>query len=148
MTPDTLFQICNTIVLPAWLLLIFAARWEWTSKIVLSGIVLILCLVYVLGVSEAIGDGKLDLGSFGSLEGVMALFTAAEAVLVGWVHYLAFDLVVGWFIAQNAIKHNISPFLVAPCLLFTFMLGPTGFLLYWIIRTIKIKQFFPQTTDV
>ena len=144
MTPDSLFQICNTIVLPAWLLLIFAPQWKWTSRIVLTGIVLILCVVYVLGAAEAIGDGKLDMASFGSLEGVMALFTEPAAVLVGWVHYLAFDLVVGWLIVQNAIKHGISPFLVGPCLLLTFMLGPTGFLLYWIIRTFKTKQFFPN----
>lgn len=143
MTPDSLFQFCNTLVLPAWLLLILAPKWKWTSRIVLSGIVIILSIVYLLGASESIFDGSLDLSSFGSLEGVMALFTDPAAVLIGWVHYLAFDLVVGWWITQNAIKHNINHLLVIPCLLFTFMLGPTGFLLYWLIRTVKTKQYFP-----
>lgn len=143
MTPESWFQICNTLVLPAWLLLLIAPKWQWTTRIVLTGIVLFLCVVYVLGAAEAIGGGKLDLSSFGSLDGVMALFTDPSAVFIGWVHYLAFDLVVGWLIVQNAIKNEVPHILVVPCLLLTFLLGPTGFLLYWIIRTIKAKQFFP-----
>ena len=143
MTPSDLFQICNTVVLPAWLLLIFAPRWMWTPRIVLTGIVIFLCVVYAIGLSEAIEKGGLDLTSFGSLPNVMELFTEASAVLIGWVHYLAFDLVVGWFIVRNAEKNDTSQLLVAPCLLFTFMFGPVGFLLYWIIRTVKAKSYWP-----
>ena len=143
MNPDTTFEICNTLALPAWLLLALAPKWKWTGRIVLSGIVLILSIVYVVGTIQVIQSGGLDFASFGSLKGVMTLFTDPGAVLIGWVHYLAFDLVVGWLIVQNAIRHQISQFLVVPCLLFTFMLGPSGFLLYWIIRTIKTGQFFP-----
>ena len=143
MAPDLLFQICNTLVLPAWLLLMLAPKWKWTSRIVISGIVLILSIVYAFGAGEAVSNGSLDFASFGSLEGVMGLFTDPSAVLIGWVHYLAFDLIVGWWITQNAHQHQVHPLLVIPCLLFTFMLGPVGFLLYWIIRTFKTKQFFP-----
>ncbi|MEO0724627.1 MAG: ABA4-like family protein [Bacteroidota bacterium] len=144
MTPSDLFQICNTVVLPAWLLLIFAPRWKWTPRIVLSGIVIFLCIIYAMGLTEAIEKGGLDLTSFGSLPNVMELFTEASAVLIGWVHYLAFDLVVGCFIVKNAEEHDINQWLVAPCLLFTFMLGPVGFLLYWIIRSVKTKQYWPN----
>jgi hypothetical protein len=34
MTPEQLFNICNTLVLPGWLLLIFAPGWRWTVRIV------------------------------------------------------------------------------------------------------------------
>jgi hypothetical protein len=144
MTPDLLFQIANTLVLPGWLLLLFAPRSIWTGRIVVSGIVIILALVYVLGLGESFGDE--DLSSFGSLDGVMALFTQPSAVLIGWVHYLAFDLLVGWFLTRDALKNGISQWLVAPCLLLTFMLGPTGWLLYWIIRSWKTSSFFPDAT--
>ena len=87
MTPSDLFQICNTVVLPAWLLLIFAPRWKWTPRIVLSGIVIFLCIIYAMGLTEAIEKGGLDLTSFGSLPNVMELFTEASAVLIGWAHY-------------------------------------------------------------
>ena len=145
MTPDLLFQIVNTLVLPGWLLLLFAPRWIWTGRIVVSGIVIILALIYVLGLSESFGNE--DLSSFGSLEGVMALFTQPSAVLIGWVHYLAFDLLVGWFLTRDALKHGINQWLVAPCLLLTFMLGPTGWLLYWIIRTWRLKTIFPAAAS-
>ena len=74
---------------------------------------------------------------FSSLESVMELFTAEDAVLAGWVHYLAFDLLVGmWIIDQNK-DIGLSHFLVVPCLLGAFMLGPVGFLLFMIMKAIK-----------
>ena len=36
MTPETLFTICNTAVLPAWLLLALAPGWKWTHHLVHS----------------------------------------------------------------------------------------------------------------
>ena len=64
---------------------------------------------------------------FGSLDSVMELFTDEKAVLGGWIHYLAFDLLVGMWIVDKNQTLKISPFLIAPCLVFTFMLGPVGF---------------------
>ena len=77
---------------------------------------------------------------FGSLASVMALFTEENAVLAGWVHYLAFDLLIGmWMIKQNE-KIGIHQILMAPCLFATFMLGPVGFLLFMSMRTFKLKK--------
>ncbi|GGD72213.1 hypothetical protein GCM10011412_07330 [Maribacter cobaltidurans] len=79
-------------------------------------------------------NGLMDFGSLGS---VMNLFTEEHAVLAGWIHYLAFDLLVGmWMIDQNK-ELGIHKALMAPCLFFTFMFGPLGFLLFWTIKTIK-----------
>ena len=77
---------------------------------------------------------------FGSLESVMDLFTEEKAVLAGWVHYLVFDLLVGmWMVNQNR-DLGIHQILMAPCLLGTFMLGPVGFLLFMIIRSLILKK--------
>lgn len=140
MTPDQLFQIINTIVLPAWLLLMIAPFWKWTGRITVGIIVTLLSIAYVVLLVE--GIESLDLESFGSLAGVMQLFTEPEAVVMGWIHYLAFDLMVGWFIVNNAAKHGINRFLLIPCLLFSFMFGPTGLLLYFLLRLVIKKQYF------
>lgn len=140
MTPDQLFQIVNTIVLPAWLLLMIAPFWKWTGRITVGIIVTFLSIAYVVLLVE--GIGSLDLESFGSLAGVMELFTEPQAVVMGWIHYLAFDLMVGWFIVNNAAKHGINRFLLIPCLLFSFMFGPTGLLLYFLLRLVIKKQYF------
>jgi hypothetical protein len=62
--------------------------------------------------------------------------------VAGWVHYLAFDLMTGLFIKRNALKHGISHWLLIPCLFLTFMFGPIGLLLYFLIRLIITKQYF------
>jgi hypothetical protein len=144
MSNDQLFQICNTLVLPAWLLLAIVPRWKWTGRIVVSGVILLLSIVYVSNIIPAFSGGGTDFSSFSSLEGVTAMFAVPGAVLVGWVHYLAFDLLAGWFIVNDAARQKIPLWWTVPCLLFSFMLGPTGWLLYWIIRTVKTKTIFPQ----
>ena len=103
-------------------------------------VVTILSVLYVVMLAE--GMESLDFDSFGSLEGVMQLFTEPSAVVMGWIHYLAFDLMVGWFIVNDAHKHGINRYLTIPCLLFSFMLGPTGLLLYLLLRLILRKNYF------
>lgn len=142
MSNDQLFQLSNLIVLPAWLLLILVPRWKWTGRIVISVVVTILSLLYVFLVFRAIQPG--DLASFGSLDGVTGLFSEKGAVLAGWIHYLAFDLMTGWFIVSNAAKLGINRWLTVPSLLLTFMLGPSGLLLYLVLRTVVTKKYFVE----
>lgn len=133
MTPDSLFLICNNGVLPAWLLLAFAPSWSWTQRIVHQiWIPILLGCVYlgVLLTSPEAPEG----GGFSSLRGVMTSFTSPHFALVGWVHYLAFDLFVGAWEVRDAQRRSISHWLVVPCLLLTLMLGPVGLLAYLGLR--------------
>lgn len=140
MTLETLYSICNTLALPAWLLLAVAPRWRFTNLLVHSGAwPLAYAVVYATLILLYFGQGE---GDFGSLAGVMKLFQQPGAVTAGWVHYLAFDLFIGSWEVQNAQKHNIPHWLVVPCLFFTFMFGPIGLLLYFLLRkafTYKLK---------
>ena len=61
-------------------------------------------------------------------------------MLAGWIHYLAFDLIVGSVVMRNAHEHDIAHGWVVVPILFCFMLGPIGLLLYWIIRTVKTRK--------
>lgn len=140
MSPDQIFQACNSIAMLNWILLIVLPNWKWTSRITVGVTVTLFALIYVFFVFQSISFGELQ--SFGSLEGVLQLFSKKEAVLVGWVHYLAFDLMVGRFIVNDAAKNQINRFLIIPCLLFTFMLGPTGLLLYLLLRFALRKKYF------
>jgi Domain of unknown function (DUF4281) len=142
MTPESIFQICNTIALIGWLILILTPFWFQSDKFILGVIITLFCIVYAWLVFSYFTLS--DLQKFGSLEGVMDLFTQPGIVVAGWVHYLAFDLMIGIFIRRNAVKHGINHWLIVPCLLFTFMLGPIGLLLYLIIRTIATKQYFAE----
>jgi hypothetical protein len=137
---ETAFQIANALVLPQWLLMIFAPRWSVTQWLVRSYLipVLLACMYAYFLVS----GGPLNFSDFGSLEGVKSLFSKGGdgAVLAGWIHYLAFDLVAGSFVLQNAQSKGIPHGWIVVPLFFCFMLGPIGLLLYWVIRTVKTRQ--------
>ncbi len=139
MTPTEVFSYANLMAMPMWLLLIVLPKWKVTRFLIDYKIIpLALSLIYAIYIFIAITTGGgMD---FGSLESVMALFTKENAVLAGWVHYLAFDLLVGmWIIDQNRTL-KIHQLLIAPCLVGTFMLGPVGFLLFMAMRSIKKLQ--------
>ena len=130
-----IFKICSNLVLPQWLLMIVAPRWKWTHKLVDSRIIpFLLAIVYAVYVFQIFPS---DEGGFGSLEEVMKLFTSEEAVLIGWVHYLAFDLLIGSWVLKTAQKKDIHHALVIPCLIGCFILGPVGFLVFWLICKFK-----------
>lgn len=136
MTHSHIFSLVSTLAMPMWLLMIFLPKWKITNWLVTFKLIpIVLSLVYAFYIFLSMRNG----GSFdfSSLDSVMQLFTKEDAVLAGWVHYLAFDLLIGmWMLEQNKIK-NLHPLLMAPCLFFTFMLGPVGFLLFSLFITLK-----------
>ena len=143
MSPDSIFQACSTIAMAGWIVLLIASPfWMSFDKFVIGIIITLFAIVYAWLITQSFTTG--DFEKFGSLNGVMELFTNRTAVTAGWVHYLAFDLLTGTWIKKNSIKYNISHWLLIPCLFLTFMLGPVGLLLYLLIRTIKAKRYFAE----
>lgn len=139
MTASTVFSLANALVLPMWILMIFLPKWKPTQFLIYYKIIpILLSIIYVFYILQAIiANGMMD---FGSLESVMELFSQQYAALAGWIHYLAFDLLIGmWIIDQNK-DVNIHGVLMAPCLFLTFMFGPLGFLLFKVIKGIRSKS--------
>ena len=138
MTLDNAFQLANTLVLPHWLLMIVAPRWRGTqwlmNTLLIPGLLAVMYIFYLFT-----SGSDLDFRSFSTLAGVVSLFKQDQAVLAGWIHYLAFDLVAGSWILKNGQKRSINHLLLVPCLLLCFMLGPCGLLLYLIIRRLPNK---------
>ena len=140
MAAETVFSLCNMAVLPGWALLIFLPRWKWTLGLISAGLIpFVLGLVYV-GLFLSQGFGSEEGGGFGSVEAVSILFTNPYLLTAGWIHYLAFDLFIGSWEVWDSQEKGISHWLIIPCLLLTFLLGPTGLALYLAIRTIKTKD--------
>ncbi len=138
MTADKIFSMANLVAMLSWIILLAAPRFVVTRKIVLSGAVpLLLSVAYLVLI--VMFFGKAD-GGFGSLPDVMKLFTNEWAVLAGWIHYLAFDLLVGIWEVKDSQNRGISHWFVIPCLVLTFLFGPAGFLLYSILRVFLSKE--------
>lgn len=136
--PSTIFNFGNTFVLLGWILLVFVPYWKYAQPIIMAVIIVLLAILYSYLILKDIGNFNPD--SFGSLENVKALFQNDSAVAAGWLHYLAFDLFVGAYIMREAKALNISRILATVCLPFTFMFGPMGYLLFFLIKTFKTKS--------
>jgi ABA4-like protein len=138
MNPDFLFRIANNLALFGWLVLIFLPRWRWAARLV--GPVLIpvpLSAIYATLVINVFGHAG---GGFTSLSSVALLFQNRYILLAGWVHYLAFDLFVGSWEVRDAQRIGIAHHLVVPCLILTFLFGPAGWLLYFLVRTVATRS--------
>lgn len=140
MNPDQIFSISNTLAMLAWIALIVFPFKPWTSRILTGVVIALYALVYSWLIFGSLNPA--DFESFGSLQGVMSLFTDQKAVVAGWIHYLAFDLMVGMYIVADAKKNSINRWLIVPCLFLTFMTGPFGLLLYFILRFVRTKKYF------
>ncbi len=132
MNADQLFSVCNSVALAGWLLLVFAGRRRWVSSLITGAVIPLLFAVAYLAL--LVTQLRESTGGFGSLTGVAALFSNHWMLLAGWIHYLCFDLFIGSWEVRDSQERGISQWLVIPCLFFTFMFGPVGLLLYFVIR--------------
>ena len=73
-------------------------------------------------------------GGFGSIAAVRRLFSNDAALAAGWLHYIAFDLFVGTWIARAGLDADMSPLLTLPCLALTFFIGPVGLVAFLALR--------------
>lgn len=138
MTPETAFSLANLVVLPQWVLMVVAPRWRVTQVLFqwlpIPMVLAVLYIYYLFNVTLTNGRG-FDVQAFSTLAGVQSLFTGAkEAVLAGWIHYLAFDLVAGSYILRDGQARAIHHGWLIPGMLLCFMLGPSGLLFYGLVR--------------
>lgn len=137
---DLVFSLGNGLALLSWLGLAaspFRARWAPRVRLVAGRVVpLILAVVYVaLFVTTGMGDG-----GYGSLAEVQRLMAVPALLTAGWLHYLAFDLFVGAWIAEQAGELGIPHLLILPLLALTFMFGPAGLLAFAVVRLPSLRR--------
>ncbi len=138
MSWELVFKLANFSVLPAWLLLMILPRHILTKLVVHSYFYPFLLgtfYLYMLVTSFG-GEGGID-----TLENLKLSFQRDEILVLGWVHYLVFDLFIGAWITRDAHRNGIIHFLIIPSLVLTLFAGPVGLLSYLIIRAISLRKF-------
>lgn len=127
MSPDQIFGLTGAPAILGWAILILGPR-RFASLNAVPQLVIPLGLSALYGAlvlrhfAEAGGD-------FGSLAGVRQLFSSDWVLLAGWIHYLAFDLAIGAYLAARMDRAAIGRLVQAPILATTFLFGPIGFAL-------------------
>lgn len=135
MIPDTetLFRLANLAALIGWLPLLLAPLNRPMMVAVARVFGTLLALTYLALFVTGL-DGLQDLAENYSAGGIAAAFSDPRAALVGWVHYLAFDLWVGSWEVEEAGRTGMPHWVLVPCLFLTFMAGPIGLLLFLTVR--------------
>jgi hypothetical protein len=139
---NQLFGLTNLAAVIGWAVLLLGPGRSRPS--VRYAVVGFLCAVYVLlftallaGWVDPVRGGPPGALTDYSVRGLRTLFASDGGIVVGWTHYLAFDLFVGCWIADKAEQRGVGRLAQAPILLLTFIAGPAGLLLWFVVQRLR-----------
>lgn len=128
------------LVMISYALMVFAPRWSQTANLTLV-IPFFHSMVYVSGLVNLMSISE-EQADFTTFQGVVKLFQDPNGVFVGWVHYIVFDCLVARMILLDSIQRGASTvvhfLVVVPCMFTTLMVGPTGFMIYMMLRIVVL----------
>jgi Domain of unknown function (DUF4281) len=136
MALESIFSLCMAAAAIGWLALAIAplARTYLVRAARIFAIVLALAyFIQLFTITQPVPGA-----SFSTLAGVAALFSLPGNVMLGWTHYLAFDLFVGSWEVEDSAKIGLPHWAIIVPLALTFLFGPIGLFTYAIIRTIHM----------
>ena len=143
-TIETLYMWINLGVLPFWLILIVFPQ-SHLSRIFVTSIFPFFILsgvyIFILYKSYLIGydfDGNFSL--YLGLNELSRLFEDHLYIMIFWTHFIAINLFIGGWIVKDSQKFSINKVLMAVPLIVTYLIGPIGLILYWIIRIFYAKR--------
>lgn len=130
---DRIFSLVGLLAALGWLPLALFPRRRWAEVVGGRVVPALLAAVYAAIIAAKWGQSP---GGFSSLAAVSELFESRWLLLAGWVHYLAFDLVVGSWMVADARERGIAHGWVLPLLPLTLLFGPVGWLSYLGLRAV------------
>ncbi len=132
MSDNTVYLFANCLALAGWFFLFLSAftslKVHWLAGRAVPVALAILYCAFMASLLPFKG------GSFGSLESLTSLFAQPEIALVGWIHYLAFDLFIGGWQVETAKREILPSSILIPSLLLTLFFGPAGLLFFLAAR--------------
>ena len=141
---EMVYYWVNLGVLPFWLLLIFFPHSNLSRYFVTSIFpIFILCGAYSFMLFKSysssfdfIGNFKLYLG----IEDISDLMTSKLFLLMFWTHFVSINLFVGGWMVKDSQKLSINKFLLGIPLIITYLIGPIGIFIYWLVRIFYAKS--------
>jgi len=134
---NLLYKISMFVALVGWIVLIGFPKADFTNSFVTYVIVSLLSGIYayLIFVQKTPKTGeRYPKGNFKNIQGLANFFKNPKVVLLGWVHLLAFDLMVGLYIKNDALANGFSFWWGIPSLILTCCFGPLGLLSYFLLR--------------
>ena len=143
-TIETLYMWINLGVLPFWLILIFFPQ-SYLCRLFVTSIFPFFILsgiyVFILHKSYSFGyDFNENFNLYLGLNELSILFEEQLYMVIFWTHFIAINLFVGGWIVKDSQKFLINKVLLSVPLIFTYLIGPFGILIYWVIRIFYAKR--------
>ena len=143
-TIEMLYYWVNLGVLPFWLILIFfpkshLCRIFVTSIfpiVILSGVYIFVLYKSYLSSYDFVNNFSLYLG----ISNLLDLFSKETFLIIFWIHFLSINLFTGGWIVRDSQKFSINKIFLAIPLVITYLIGPLGLLVYWLIRIFYAKN--------
>ena len=143
-TIDMLYYWINLGVLPFWLMLIFfpqshLSRYFVTSIFpifILSGAYIFMIYKSYLNSFDFGNNFNLYLG----IENIADLFSDKSFLMMFWIHFISINLFTGGWIVKDSQKFSISKIILIIPLIVTYLIGPLGLFIYWLIRIFYAKS--------
>ena len=143
-TIETLYMWINLGVLPFWFILIMFPQ-SHLSRIFVTSIFPFFILsgvyIFILYKSYLIGydfDGNFSL--YLGLSELSRLFEDHLYIMIFWTHFIAINLFIGGWIVKDSQKLFINKFLIILPLIITYLIGPIGLFIYWLVRIFYAKS--------
>jgi len=134
-TDAQLFGLANAVPLLGWLALCAAPLARAGTVMAARVVAVVLAVGYGVMVSAALATAGRALPDLTTLPGLARAFSDPHVMLIGWVHYLAFDLWTGAWEVEEAGRRGMPHWAVLPGLVLTFLAGPIGLVLFLLLRT-------------
>lgn len=129
---ESVFGLANLLAMAGWAILLLAPRRFPAVRFVPGYLIpALLSAGYFVLVAVYFSSAE---GGYSTLAAVGELFESEPVRLAGWIHYLAFDLFIGGWIARQADLLGISRIIQAPILVATFLFGPVGLLVFLLLQ--------------
>ena len=143
-TINIIYLWINIGVLPFWFILIFFPNSKINQIFVTSILpLLILSLIYLYIVIELIKTG-FNFGDifylYMGLDELRSIFGNKNYLILFWIHFVAINLFCGAWICKDSQKYLMPKFLTFIPLAITYLIGPSGVFIYWIIRIFFSKK--------
>ncbi len=143
-TIEILYFWVNLGVLPFWLILIFFPSSN-INKFFATSILPILLLsgVYIFALYKSYLNGYDFISNFELYLGISNLsnlFSNDLFLIIFWIHFVSINLFIGGWMVRDSQKLLINKILMVFPLIITYLIGPLGILIYWLIRIFHAKS--------
>jgi hypothetical protein len=143
-TIEILYFWVNLGVLPFWLILIFIPQSNicriFTTSVfpilLLSGAYVFMLYLIIQNNYDFLANFSLYIG----VDSLATLFSENSFLMMFWIHFVSINLFVGGWIVKNSQQLNINKILLSLPLILTYLIGPLGISIYWIIKICYTKK--------